>query len=266
MHYDLRHLTPALAAWCGVQPPAGSIKEPIVPVLDLLQTHSEQHPVERLLVFHPDALGLWLYYQYCERFCLVEQYAPLMTPVRAMVPPKTPVCFASMYTGLLPEQHGIRKYDRPVVKARSLFDELAAAGKRVALTTVADSSMDLIFRERPIDYFSEPYDPQTEWRGRELIQADEHDVVVVYQQEYDDMLHRTTPESPECLRALDNHLKSFERLAEAFNLYWKDYRRGIVFAPDHGSHLNPATGCGDHGLNCPEDLEVAWFLGVKEGQ
>lgn len=41
------------------------------------------------------------------------------------------------------------------------------------------------------------------------------DFFVVYHQEYDDQLHNTRPFSPECLRLLDNHVRSLQRLAHA---------------------------------------------------
>src|SRR5258706_14345046 len=55
-------------------------------------------------------------------------------------------------------QHGIKRYERPVLSCDTIFDALARAGKKVAIVAVRDSSIDLIFRERPIDYFSPTYD------------------------------------------------------------------------------------------------------------
>ena len=101
-----------------------------------------------------------------------------------------------MYTGVLPEVHGIQGYTKPVITVDSLFDSLARSGKRVALVAVENSSMAIIFQNRPIDYFIVPYDDAATEKGLELIAQDRHDVVVVYNQEYDDMIHRTRPWRP----------------------------------------------------------------------
>jgi hypothetical protein len=88
------------------------------------------------------------------------------------------------------------------------------------------------------------------------------DVILAYNQEYDDVMHRTTPTSPEALEAFRRHLATFSRLSEAFNRDWAMYRRVIAFLPDHGTHVDPATGRGGHGTDSPEDMEVRHFWGV----
>ncbi len=84
-----------------------------------------------------------------------------------------------------------------------------------------------------------------------------------YQQEYDDLLHRTTPFSPECLQALGKHLHSFEMIAEAVSLQWQYNPHALVFASDHGAHTDPASGRGDHGLNIPEDMDLYHCYGLS---
>ena len=63
-----------------------------------------------------------------------------------------------MFTGGQPANHGVRQYERPVLTCDTLFDVLIGASKKLAIVAVADSSIDLIFRSREIDYFSEPND------------------------------------------------------------------------------------------------------------
>ena len=53
--------------------------------------------------------------------------------MRSVVPPVTPVAFASMYSGLQPAQRGIMKYEKPVLGVETVFDRLPEAGKRVAV-------------------------------------------------------------------------------------------------------------------------------------
>ena len=62
--------------------------------------------------------------------------------------------------------HGIQKYEKHLLKQESLFDCLAAAGKKTALVAVADSSMAVLFQEREgIDYYILPYDGEVTDKG-----------------------------------------------------------------------------------------------------
>jgi hypothetical protein len=255
-------VTATVCALLGVAPPALARHGPLQAVLEEARARGVE-PVERCLIYAPDALGDWLYRRHMEAFAPVEQRAPLALLLRSVYPPKTPVCFASMFTGALPEDHGIRQYERPVLRVDTLFDALLRAGKRVAIVAVQGSSMDMIFRERALDYFPEPYDREVEARALELLERDQHDLIVVYQQAYDDALHRTTPESGEALQALRGHVATFGRLAEAFDRHWAGYDRALFFTPDHGGHVDPATGRGTHGEASREDMWVRHFVGVR---
>jgi predicted AlkP superfamily phosphohydrolase/phosphomutase len=68
----------------------------------------------------------------------VVSFAPIEISLQSVTPPKTPVCFASLFTGAAPDQHGIRKYEKPVLKCDTLFDALIRAGKRGAIVAVRD--------------------------------------------------------------------------------------------------------------------------------
>ena len=94
------------------------------------------------------------------------------------------------------------------------------------------------------------------------MKADQHDLVLAYNQEYDDTLHRTEPFSEKAIQAMKNHISSFEKLSTAFNDSWNQYDRLIVFAPDHGAHTDTETGKGTHGLDIPEDMDLIHYYGV----
>jgi len=219
--------------------------------------------LEKCLVFSPDALGATLCRAYEDDFSDVKKHAPIEAPTVSVEPAKTPVCFASMFTGALPEAHGIRRYERPVLECDTLFDALRRAGKRIAIIAVKDSSMDLIFRERDLDYFSEAYDPQVVDRVCEALGSGAYDFIAAYQQEYDDVLHETTPISPEAIGAMRNHISSFCRMADAAQGYWRSHSRAVVFAPDHGAHVDLLSGKGTHGEAIAEDLEIVHYFGVS---
>jgi hypothetical protein len=218
----------------------------------------------RVLVYCPDAIGTALVRDFGDWFAPVRAAAPLAVELRSMVPPKTPVCFASMFTGAQPEAHGIAGPVRPVLRCDTLFDALVRAGKRVALVAVRGSSIDLIFRDRPLDYFSEAHDEQVTTRALALVAEDRHDLVVAYHQEYDDCLHRSTCRSPQALEAVKHHIAGFALLAGAANRSWAGHDRAVMFCPDHGGH--DSDGRGTHGDDVPEDMEVTHFFGLARGR
>jgi hypothetical protein len=252
----------------GVPPPALSSAPALEPVLAAARNELEGRPVERMLVYLPDAIGTAFYRDYLSDFVLVEDRAPVRIELRSMTPAKTPVCFASMFTGGMPEEHGIRKYERPVLACDTLFDAMARAGKRTALVAVKDSSMDIIFRNRDIDYFTEENDAAVTARANVLIYQNRHDLVVVYHQEYDDCLHRTSHRSTEAMAAFRRHIMSFYVLADTAGLFWRKSDYAVLFAPDHGAH-DDGDGRGTHGvlsptqfLDIPDDMEVTHFWGL----
>jgi hypothetical protein len=220
---------------------------------------------EKCLVFAPDAMGCHLAGVRPDLFASVASVAPLRLSLRSVVPPKTPVCFASMFSGMEPSQHGIRKYEKPVLKCDTLFDALARNGKSVAVVSVRDCSIDVIFRGRSVDFFTEEYDPQVTERAVSLMEDGRHDFILAYHQEYDDVMHGSTPFSEAALRAAENHVEGFLRLSLAVDRCWGAFNRAVLFAPDHGAHVDERTGLGSHGDDIPEDMDVFHFWGFGPG-
>lgn len=250
---DLRSFAPTLCRALGVAPPALASAAPF---------HEIAGTVRRALVYCPDAVGLHALERWPALHERLRRVATHEVEIRAMLPPKTPVCFATLFTGGTPEQHGIQSYDRPVLGCDTVFDALVRAGRRTAIVAVRDSSIDLIFRERAIDYHAMTYDPLVTACALDLMRAGEHDVLVAYHQEYDDLLHRTGPFSPLAARAAERHVESWEVLVEAAAACWRaEYL--LAFCPDHGGHAVPETGRGDHGEDRPEDMRLAHFFVVR---
>ena len=247
-------VTPTIAAALGVAPPAGSEPEPLAELGGAR--------VRRVLVYAPDAIGSWLVREHPAEFDRVRRHAPTEIALASVPPTWTPVCFASMFTGAGPEYHGIAKYEKRALACETLFDAVAAAGLRTAIVTVANSSVDHLFREKPADHFALAYDPHGTEKALEVLRANEHDLVVVYHQEYDDLIHRTQPRSCAALAAMRRHVASFETLAAAAREAWADAPGLVLFTPDHGTPFDPKTGRGTHGSERPEDVEVTHFLGA----
>ena len=244
-----------------VPAPHHSVCGPIDRVIAAARSVCGDAPVDRCLVYAPDAIGLHLCEDYASLFEEVARHALLAVELNAVFPPKTPVCFASMFTGVMPEVHGIRTYERPVLTCDTIFDALIRAGKSPAIVAAAGASVDLIFRNRAMDYFTERDDESVTLRVEELLASGSHDFILAYHSEYDDMLHLTSPRSEKAIHAAEHHVASFCRLARAVETNWSDCRRAILFTPDHGAHVDPATGKGAHGENIPEDMQVRHYFG-----
>lgn len=217
--------------------------------------------VDRALLLLPDALGAPVWLARPDLRARVLAACPDAVVVRSVLPPKTPVCFASMFTGAPPAVHGIRTYAKPVLTCDTVFDALLRAGCRIALVAVAGSSMDTIFRGRGIDYHAEPYDPWVIRTAEQLIAADRHDLVIAYTQEYDDAIHRLPPLGAHALACAERQVDGLERLAAAAERSWAGRRHAIAMLPDHGAH-DCGDGHGDHGEDRPEDMVLEHFWGL----
>jgi len=257
---SIASLTPTVCHLLGVKPPHISAEPPLDMIIASLA--KDKYPLQKCLIVAPDAIGAHLWQSHERELCQVLPLAPLRVPLRAVFPSKTPVCFASIFTGAQPETHGIQSYSRPVLGCDTFFDALIRAGKKIAIVAVENSSVDLIFRNRDLTYFSEQNDGAVTERTLEVIHNDHHDIIVAYQQDYDDNLHASVPLSPACIQALGQHIQDFKQMAAAANRRWKDKRHVIVFAPDHGAHIDPSSGKGDHGLDIPEDMDLFHCYGI----
>ncbi len=245
----------------GIEPPALSQGPPLTEVMRAAKQKFGTRHVKKFLVYGADAVGSALFNRHESAFIRVTRHAPVRVQLSAVFPPKTPVCFASIFTGAQPRFHGIRKYERPVLTCDTLFDALARRGKKVAIVAVEDCSMSIIFRGRKVSYFTEKYDPEAIDRAMKLLASDSYDFIVAYNQGYDDAMHKTQPESPRALRALYRHFGSFVRLATEMKRVWSDEDAALVWLTDHGAHIDPVTGRGTHGERIPEDMNVNEFFG-----
>ena len=250
---DIRTLTPTVCRMMDVKPPQYSTAE-VQENLIAAMKRAGIEKIEKCLIYAPDGVGRAIQEKYPGLFTGINQIINHSEPLQSVYPPMTPICFAAMFTGASPEVNGISTYVKPVVKMETIFDAMLAAGKKVAIIAVTNCSIDLMYRERALDYFSEPDDPQVIETALNVI--DNYDFMVLYNHEYDSNLHRTGPYSEECLNAVVHHNEAFTKLAGAINNAWEDYNRLLVYAPDHGGHLNPIDNAGTHGQNIPEDMEL----------
>jgi hypothetical protein len=258
---NIASITPTLCDLMGVSRPALSSCEPMEGVLRACG-EAGGGEIEVCLVYAPDAVGRHVLERYPGLIKCIREAAPAVEPLESVFPPKTPVCFASMFTGAPPEAHGIREYEQPVLRCDTLFDAFVRARKRPAIVSVEGASVDVIFRGRGMDYFSEPGDSAVTARVLELLAAGRHDLILAYHQEYDDVLHGAGAFAPDALAAVKRHLAAFREMVERARGCWAGRPGLMVFAPDHGAHDDPDTGKGTHGRAIAEDMELLHFFGV----
>ena len=205
----------SLARLMGFSPPHGA-GEPNLALERYARAALGGRPVQRALLYHPDGIAHYLFARHTDAFLPVLEAAPLALPMQSVYPPVTPVCFASMYTGLPPEGHGICSYAKPILRVDTLFDAALRAGVRPAIVSTSGSTLSKIFLDRPMDYYILDSVDEVNARAEQLLREDEHDLLLVYNGNYDAAMHRYAPESPEALRAL-----RVEECARAARERWK---------------------------------------------
>lgn len=258
---SIQSVTPTLCEILNISSPSLTSVKAHQPVIQAAKSAFNFEKAEKCLVFAPDALGFHLHGQYANLFDKVRQHAPVEIPVKSVMPSVTPVCFASMFTGAAPSAHGITKYEKPVLTCDTIFDTLIRHGKKVAIVAVKDCSIDRIFRNRSLDYYSEVSDADVIKTTQKLIQQDTHDFILTYVQEYDDMLHETSPFAEAAIQGLQYHVEDFITINQAVLTSWSKYNFVVAFTPDHGAHFDEQINQGNHGEDIPEDMEIIHFYG-----
>ena len=218
---------------------------------------------DRIFMYNPDAAAQWICETYPDYIAEVRAHAPYTLPLRTVMPSVTPVCFGTMYTGTQPEVHGIRRYEKPVIKTDSLFDAMLRAGKTCAIVAEKGCSMAQIYLERDMDYFICDTIELLNATAASLILEDRYDLLCVYNGNYDAAMHRWGPEHPYSLAALRTNAHAFALFAALIESHWQNHNALLGFAMDHGCHEIDG-GCGSHGLDMDEDMDIMHFYNIMK--
>ena len=218
----------------------------------------EGKSADRIFIYNPDAVALWLFQKYTEHFEKAILHSDMALPMLAVMPTVTPVCFASMYTGASTDVHGITSYEKPILKTDTVFDAFIRAGLKPAIISTANDSISCIFLEREMDYFIYETTEECNKKAMELIEEDEYDLIVLYNPNYDNAMHRNGPESGAALKELKNNIDTYSKIISHIERYWTKHRTMVGFCPDHGCHEIDGS-LGSHGLNMAEDMNIIHF-------
>jgi len=246
----------------GVTPPAEAAP-PAQPLVQYIDQKLGGKKCDRIFMYNPDAIGQWINEKYPYFTHEVVDNTELELPLCSVFPPKTPVCFGTMYTGAQPAVHGIREYDKPVIRIDTLFDAMIRAGKKCVIIASEGCSLANIYNERDMDYIYVKNGDAVCAAAMQVIMEDKHDVVIVYNGNYDFRSHRNGPEAPETLSELKFNSHMFAVFSNMIRNHWKRHNTLMGFAMDHGAHeVEPfwrREGLlyrGTHGDNIPEDMNI----------
>ena len=265
--YHVRHsigdATPTLCELFGARLPKGCGAVAIPEVVDQAgHLMGGEGRCQKALLFCPDAFGAIQGERHPALRARVKAEAGFAVACAAVVPSVTPVCFGTIFSGASPAVHGIRKYEKPVLGVETLFDVLAESGKEVAIVARNGCSIDMIFRQRKIDYFSFRTDQQCFDETRRLVADGKYDVIVSYMMDYDESGHHHGPWAPESVAQLHLAVERFERLIQDTEAHWQCFNRLVAFLPDHGQHdIDSQTG--GHGDDIADDMRVDHYYRVR---
>jgi len=251
---SLDTLCGALAYAIGVDAPKESAT-PCEGLTDYIDEIFGGEKADRVFMYNPDAIAEWIYKKYPQLFIKVKEQTDIEVPFYTVMPSVTPVCFGTMYTGAQPEVHGIQGYVKPVITIDTIFDALIRAGKKPVIIATDGDSLSRIFLDREMDYFFFDTPEEVNAKTAEIIMEDKYDFIVVYNGNYDSVMHKTGPESLEALSEARVNSETFATFSELIKNNWYNHNTLVGFAMDHGCHEIDG-GCGSHGLDMPEDLNI----------
>jgi predicted AlkP superfamily pyrophosphatase or phosphodiesterase len=226
--YSMVSIAPTVSRLLKVRPPAQSAGVVVDEIISDMGHH------DRLAVVVLDAFGVATWKRYEEltpNFNLIASQHLLH--VRSVLPPKTPVNFATMVTGAPSDVHRIRDRTEPLT-VETLFHVLSEASMKSAAVGRANSTMGILL-SRFADYrciADSNTDEELVQLGAKVIQEKSPEYVIFQILDVDDTGHKAGLEGNEireAVSAVDRHLGALlPHLAE------RGY--GLIVLADHGAH------------------------------
>lgn len=257
-------LTPNICEIMGVARPAQQSFDPNPDVTAKALECFNGRKAQKAFFYASDAVGDFMFQRHKEFFAPLIQASDIQVTGTTVMPSITPVCFGTIFSGVTPDIHGIHQYEKPVIKCETLFDVLAKAEKRVAILSDNNCSIDRIFRDRPIDYYTSSTLDFT-WRlAKDVLQNYDYDVILLYDGRYDMYMHASGTESKIAIDSLTNGIERYLEIIDIMDKVWGKYDRVSVYSPDHGAH-DLDTGRGTHGDDIADDMLVNHFYRFRAG-
>lgn len=264
--HSLGELTPNVCSLMDLELPDQQSFKANADVLDVAEKIiGKDTKIEKAFFYASDAVGDFLLKRYPEFFRTLIDDTDIMVTGTSVMPSITPVCFGTIFSGVTPEIHGIRQYEKPTLKCETLFDVLARAGKKVAILSDNNCSIDRIFRDRPIDYYTASRLDFTYELAKDVLKNYDYDVILLYDGRYDMYMHHHGVHSEIALDSLKNGIERFHEFAALTDEVWKGFNRMMTYCPDHGAH-EISSERGSHGEDIADDMIVNHFYRFRQAK
>ncbi|MCL2353257.1 MAG: alkaline phosphatase family protein [Defluviitaleaceae bacterium] len=226
------------------------------PTFDITQAHDDALQLlsegERVMLVVVDGWG-WHMHQY---FADVQPFLAAQNLLKAytVFPPYTPVAMSSIFTGELPNVHGVHDRATRVMNGQDIFDKARELGKssiRVqgGVGIVQTSTTPILIPNR-----DNPFDTDQAVLDATLSRVDGADFMFVHFNVIDATAHTYGPYSPQNREAMAFVDDALSQLAEAWG--------GVmIITADHGQHhLGQDGRMGDHLWISHEDIFVPYII------
>jgi predicted AlkP superfamily pyrophosphatase or phosphodiesterase len=226
--YSMTNIAPTVSALLDIRPPAQSAGPVVSEIIDDMGHH------DRIAVVVLDAFGIATWKRYEElapNFNLIASQHLLH--VRSVLPPKTPVNFATMVTGAPSDVHMIRDRTEPLT-VETIFHVLSEASMKSAAVGRASSTVGILL-SKFADYkgiAASNTDEELLQLGINIIREKSPEFILMQLLDIDDTGHKYGLAGDEIRRAasdIDRHLgELLPYLAEG--------GYGLIVLADHGAH------------------------------
>lgn len=216
---------------------------------------------ERAILFHAGGVGMNMWQKYTDIFAAVYSNTSVAFPFCSTENSISPVAHASMYTGLMPSDHGVDSYSPQPLSCSTLYDELIKIGKHPVIIAHKDSSFLHLFRGRDMKVYICNTGYETIDTAIKVIEEEDYDLLSIHMLDYDTASHSCGPEAKDAKNALDFVAEDFDRIVSAAKYCESRKRTLISYSPDHGQHQID-TEKGGHGTALPDDMNILHFFGT----
>ena len=204
---------------------------------------------DRLLLFHPSALGTAVCARFGEQMDAVKALAPMRMDWVVPYPATAKGSLLAMYSGAT----------EPVKEQRTLFD--ACQGKR-RCAIVVSKHHGLKTDLAQVETYRCATDSETVRQAIALLKQDCYDLIAVCVCGFDTMMQASSLYGNQCSRSFATHIQEFALLCDAAGVYSRTNTL-VGFCPDYGAH--EGLWCGKHNRHYPADLNVSHYFGIVAG-
>ena len=249
---DVRTIAPTICRLLGVDPPDECESEAIQEIVLSLSSSP------RICLIVIDAVGETTFNIHRNNASFLNSIADShFLPIQAVMPPVTPVNFASMATGTAPMTHSIRNREESIFND-TLFDALRRGGRTSAVAAHEQSTLNMLLASKADSKTIAEHNTDSEIikLTEEMLEQALYDFVWIQLLDMDHAQHTfgvRNPSAGKVLAKLDEKIRHLCELLE-------ELEYGIIICSDHGQHDNDDNSGGVHDGTSDDDSQaiVMW--------